>query len=319
MYESHFGLRQRPFRSSPDGSSYYPATGHETALASVLQALRQGDSLALLTGEPGMGKTLLCHGLPDRLDVEVASAFLPHSHFSDRASLLQAILFDLSLPYELGDARREQELRLGLMDFLLGQYTAGRRTVLLVDEAQHLGADLLEEIRLLTNLEGGSGAALQVVFVAQPAFLETLRRPGLEGFAQRLAVRARLEPLGLHEAADYLLYHVRLAGGRPERVFSDEALEVLARGSRGIPRLLNQAAHQALILAHGIGAACVDAEAALEALAMLGLEDGAQAVADGEIGNDELAPVEELEDTKPNVAQSPSVAQPGTNGTHRPA
>jgi type II secretory pathway predicted ATPase ExeA len=140
-----------------------------------------------------------------------------------------------------------------------------------VDEAQHLNPDLLEELRLLGNLESRQGKAVQVVLAAQLGLLDTLERPELACLRQRLTVRVRLAPLGLDEAADYLIHHLRRAGGRPERIVTDEALEVLARGAGGVPRQLNQAMHQALQLAHSAGAAQVDAEAAVEALALLGL------------------------------------------------
>ena len=269
MGASHFGLRQRPFPATPDPARYYPATSHERALARLLGGLGDGEGVVVLTGPPGTGKTLLCHCLLERLGSGVSIAFLTNSHVGDRAGLLQAILFDLSLPYE---ERGEQELRLALTDHLLRGYEAGRGTILIVDEAQHLTPDHLEELRLLGNLEARSGKALQVVLVGQPALLETLRLPELAALAQRLAVRAELEPLALQEAADYLLHHVRVAGGRPERLFADEALELLARQTGGVPRLLNQTAHQALNLAAEAGAAQVDAEAALEALAVLGLD-----------------------------------------------
>jgi len=273
MYESHFGLRQRPFRAAPDSDCYYPATTHERALARLLQAIHDDEGLLLVTGEPGTGKTLLCHRLLERLGAEVTSAFLTNSHFRDRAGLLQAILYDLSQPYAgLG----EQELRLALTDFLLNTYNSGRRAVILLDEAQHLTPDLLEELRLLGNLEARHGKAVQVVLLGQQGLAETLRRPELAGLGQRLAVRIQLEPFSVHEAADYLVHHLRTAGGKPEKILSDEALEVLARGTQGVPRLLNQAAHQALCLVHEAGGRTVDAEAALEALALLGLStDGA--------------------------------------------
>src|SRR5579872_1308208 len=143
MYESHFGLRQRPFPATPDHTCYYPATSHERALARLLRGLQDGEGLLLLTGAPGTGKTLLCHCLLDRLGAGTATAYLTNSHLGDRASLLQAILFDLALPYQ---GRGEQEMRLALTDHLLQGYTAGRRTALLIDEAQHLGPDLLEEV-----------------------------------------------------------------------------------------------------------------------------------------------------------------------------
>jgi type II secretory pathway predicted ATPase ExeA len=269
MYQSHFGLRQRPFRSTPDTACYYPATGHERALAQVLEAVADDEGLVLLTGAPGTGKTLLGHCLVERLGPEVTTAFLTNSHFRDRTGLLQALLYDLSLPYE---GRGEQELRLALTDYLLKNCQAGKRLVLLLDEAQHLSPDLLEELRLVGNLEARHSKAFQVVLLSQPCLEVLLRLPELASFNQRLAVRARLEPLGVQEAADYLVHQLRTAGGRPEDIFSDEALEVLARGTNGVPRLLNQTAHQALTLAASGEAALVDVEAAMEALAAFGLE-----------------------------------------------
>jgi type II secretory pathway predicted ATPase ExeA len=268
-YEAHFGLRRRPFRTTPDSEYYYPGTSHEAALARLLQAIDDKEGLALLTGEPGTGKTLLCHRLLERLGPNITSAFLTNSHLPDRTSLLQAILFELSQPYQ---GQREQELRLFLTENLLNNYSAGRQTVLIIDEAHHLGPELFEELRMLGNLAARHGRALQVILVAQPSLLTTLVRPELAVFSQRLAVRITLEPLGKHEAADYLVHHLRAVGGRPEKILTDEALDVLAAGTHGLPRLLNQAAHQALTIALSAEASIVDAEAAMEALAILGLE-----------------------------------------------
>ncbi len=268
MYETRFGLRQRPFPATPDALFYYPASTYEQALRRLALALDEGEGLVLLTGAPGSGKTLLCHRLIERLDPETAWAFLTNSHLATRKELLQAILFDLSLPY---DGQTEQELRLRLTEFLLRTYGEGRRTVLIVDEAQHLAPDLLEELRLLGNLEAGRRKALQIVLAAQPEFLNTLRLPELASFSQRLAARARLEPLGGEESIDYVLHQVRTAGGDAEAVFDREALEVLARDTQGVPRLINQAAHQALVLAHLGEADVVDVEPVMEALADLGL------------------------------------------------
>jgi type II secretory pathway predicted ATPase ExeA len=269
MYETRFGFRRRPFPATPDSRAYYPATSHERALGLLRRALGDGDGVALLTGAPGTGKTLVCHCLLERLGEGVTSAFLTNSHFGSRSALLQAILYDLSLPYE---GAGEQELRLRLTDYLLNNYRAGRRTVLVIDEAQHLGPDLLEELRLLGNLEGGRGRAVQVVLAGLPGLLETLRLPEMVALNQRVLARVWLDPLGVEEAVDYLLHHLRAAGGRPERVIAEDGLELLARHTGGVPRLLNQAAHQALSLADAADASLVDAEAALEALVLLGIE-----------------------------------------------
>lgn len=268
MYEAHFGLKRRPFGSTPDGDYYYPATSHERALSTLQAAILDLEGIAILTGEAGTGKTLLCHRLLERLGPDVSNVFLANSHFPNRTALLQSLLFDLSQPYQ---GLSEHELRLTFMDHLLKTFEASRRTVVIIDEAQHLDADLLEELRLLGNLEANHTRALQVVLVAQQGLLETLNRPESEGFRQRVAMRGALEPLDRHEAADYLVQHIRAAGGRAQTLFTDEALDVLSAGSRGIPRLLNQTSHQALLLAHSANVDSVDAEVALEALSILGL------------------------------------------------
>ncbi len=270
IYPTHFQLRQRPFPATPDPARYYPATSHERAIARLLGGLADGEGVLTLTGAPGTGKTLLCHCLLERLGSGKNIAFLTNGRAGSRAGLLQAILYDLSLPYE---GRGEQELRLALTEYLLKSYEEDRSTLLILDEAQDLTPDLLEELRLLGNLESRSGKAVQVVLVGHPTLMQTLRRPELAALWQRVAVRAEVEPLPLQEAADYLLHHVRVAGGKPERLFADEALELLSRQTGGVPRLLNQAAHQALRLAAEADAGQVDAEAALEALAMLGLAE----------------------------------------------
>jgi type II secretory pathway predicted ATPase ExeA len=268
---TRFGLRRRPFPNTPDASCYYPATSHEKALARLRLGLAEGEGVLLLLGEPGSGKTLLSHCLLERLGAGVHSAAVTNSHLSDRTALLQAILFDLALPYQ---GRSEQEMRLALTEHLLQTFAAGSPTLLLIDEAHHLKPELLEELRLLGNLESGGGRALQIVLLGQPSLAEKLLLPELTSLRQRIAIRAELRPLEVQEAADYLLHHVRLAGGRPDELFSDEALETLARACRGLPRLLNQAGHVCLAVAAAADVGQVDAEVALEALTALGLEEG---------------------------------------------
>jgi type II secretory pathway predicted ATPase ExeA len=296
MYEEHFGLRHRPFRTTPDSGSYYPATGHEVVLAQLLQAISQDEGLVCVTGCPGTGKTLLCHRLLERLGADVTSAFLTNSHFRDRSALLQAILYDLTQPYE---EQSEQELRLTLTDFLLKNYGAGKRAVLIVDEAQHLSGDLLEELRLLGNLEASDGKAMQTVLVAQPEFLEKLERPDLAVLRQRLALRLELVPFTTEEAGDYVLNQIRCAGARPEAVIGEEALGILAGAAHGIPRLLNQLGNQSLTLACQNGSSEVDAEAILEALATLGWqapEDETETEAQMPTANDSTPDTEAAEE-----------------------
>lgn len=278
MYQQRFGLKRRPFPPTPDSSLYYPATPHEQAVASLLGAIREDEGLALLVGEPGTGKTLVGQICLERLGEEAVSAFLPHSRFGDRVGLLQTILFDLALPYE---DNVEQILRLRLTDHALKTAAAGKRFVVVVDEAHHLSVDLLEELRLLGNLEAGR-KAFQVVCLAQSALLVTLKQPALTTWNQRLAVRVGLPALANEEAHDYLLHHLRLAGGRPDAVFEDPALDTLVQATRGVPRVLNQAAQQALQLADAAELKRVDVECALEALGALGIEPDEPGAADAE-------------------------------------
>ncbi len=285
MYEKRFGLQRRPFPPTLDTALYYPSTIHEFALAALARGIAEDEGFVLLTGAPGTGKTLLGYTLLDRLDKTIASAFLTNSHFADRSALLQAILYDLGLPHE---AATEQLLRLRLTEQLLKNCAAERRTLIVIDEAHHLTADLLEELRLLANLEAGSFKAIQIVLIAQPHVMQMLQQPGLESLRQRIAVKPILGAMEIEEAFDYLLHHLRLAGGKPDKIFEDTALEVLARGTHGIPRCLNQAAHQALTLADDGELAKVDAEAALEALSLLGLaadEEAGESTTENESGH----------------------------------
>ena len=269
MYETHFGFRQRPFRPVPDTSCYYPATSHEQALTRLQQALAEEEGLVLLTSGPGLGKTLLCRCLLKRLGEEVVSAFLTNSHFSSRAGFLQAILFDLSLPFE---GRSEQALRLALTDYLLTQYASGKKTILIVDEAQYLTADLLEELRLLGNLEARQGKALQVVLAAQPFLSETLGLAELASFRQRLAVRLALEPMNVDEAADYLVHRAADGGGPAPGHHGRRGSGPAGPGGRGYSATTESSSPPGSVPdLHGRRHQ-VDAEAVLEALNMLDLE-----------------------------------------------
>ena len=268
MYEARFGLKRRPFPPTPDSSLYYPSTPHEQALAPLLRSVDDDEGLMLLIGEPGTGKTLIGQVFLERLGEKVVNAFVPHGQFANRLALLQAILFDLSLPY---DENTEQLLRLRLTAFALKNAAEGKRFVIVVDEAHLLTPELLEELRLLGNLEAGR-KAVQIVGLAQPRIQDTLKQPGLATWNQRLGVRMFLPALTLEDSLDYLQQHLRLAGARPDDVIDEAAREAIAQATRGVPRLLNQAAHQSLLLAEAADLHRVDVECAMEALTMLGLE-----------------------------------------------
>lgn len=265
---TRFGLTCRPFPSTPDLGLYYPATPHEQAVGTLVRAINADEAPCVLLGEPGVGKSLVGQVVVERLGESAVCSFLPHAHFADRAALLQTLLYDLGLPHDEGS---EQTLRLRLTDFALKTCAEGKRLVAIIDEAHLLSVEHLEELRLLGNLEAGR-KAFQVVCLAQNRLLETLKDPRLAAWNQRVAVRIFLPALTFEDAVDYLAHHLRVAGGRPGTTMDDEAIESIARACHGVPRLLNQAANQAFLLAESAQLDAVDSECALEALSLLGLE-----------------------------------------------
>lgn len=266
---SHFGLARRPFRPAADPSAYFPAPGHETAAAELDAAFARREPFVLLDGEPGTGKTLVARRWLGRLPTAVPRSVLPTVHAARPADLLQAILFDMTQPYQ---GLSEQELRLAVTAHLLAAAEGGLPTVLLVDEAQHLTAAALEELRLLANLDTPAGAAAVAVLVAQPTLRDALARPAYAALAQRIAARACVEPLSADQSVAYLRHQIELAGGDPSEVFDPESFDLLARACGGVPRVLNQAAAAAGELAAAAGSDTIDAEAAVEALGRLGIE-----------------------------------------------
>lgn len=266
MNLAYFHLHARPFRPTPDTLAYYPAATHETALTRLMQAIANDEGIAILTGAPGTGKTLIGHLLLDRLG-DLSASFITNCRFGSRSEMLRSLLFDLAQPHV---NMSEQELRFAITEYLLGNLAHERRTLLLLDEAQDLTPDLLEELRLMSNLETSQGKSVHIVLIGQPVLLEALHRPELAALQQRIATRLQLEMLSAPEAIAYLKHQVRVAGGEPEQVFSAEALSILAERTAGVPRLLNQAATTCLHLAETAAADAIDAEVALEALATLG-------------------------------------------------
>jgi type II secretory pathway predicted ATPase ExeA len=265
---SHFGLARRPFRPAADPSAYFAAPGHEAAAADLDAAFSRREPFVLLDGDPGTGKTLVARRWLGRLPTAVPRAVLPTVHHARPADLLQAILFDLNQPYQ---GLTEQELRLAVTNQFLAAAEGGLPTVLLIDEAQHLTAEALEELRLLANLDTPAGCAAVVVLVAPPALREMLSRPEHAALAQRIAARPRVEPLTAEQSIRYLRHQIESAGGNPSEVFDDEAVDLLARACGGVPRVLNQAAAAAGELAAAAGSETIDAEAAVEGLGKMGI------------------------------------------------
>lgn len=261
---SHLGLARRPFWPAVDTGSYFPAASHEAALAGVAAAFARREAAALVLGAPGLGKSLLTRLWLERLPESTPRVVLANLQANRAADLLQAILFDLNLPY-LGLG--EQELRLAVTEQLLVQAAQDSPLVLVVDEAQNLGPAALEELRLLGNIESHGGAALFTLLASQSPL------NGNHGFSQRLGAECELESLTVEESAAYLGHQVKHAGGDLYELFDGEAVTLLTGSCRGVPRLLNRAATLAAELARQGESETIDVEAAMEAVGRLGLDE----------------------------------------------
>jgi type II secretory pathway predicted ATPase ExeA len=268
MYHNFFGMKQRPFGDTLQLRNLFAASGQEEALATLRYSITQGRGIGLLTGPSGIGKTLVCHRLTSSLESAFTTAMITNTNMATIKALYQAILYDLSLPYHGLD---EQELRLTLTDFLLRRYAGGGRTVLIIDEAQNLSVPLLEELRMLCNLEGETDKVFQMVLVGHSRLLGVLRSPEIETLNQRIGARATLCPLGDEETVQYIQHQLQCAGVLPDEIFTYDAMTAVYEASGGIPRVINQLCEHALLLTYVSESHRVDSHAVEKASTELGL------------------------------------------------
>jgi len=250
MYAAYFGLTERPFSLAPDPRYLYLSDVHREALAHLLYGLGEGGSFVQLTGEVGTGKTTVCRALLEQLppDVDVAMIFNPRL---TSVELLAAVCDELRVSYQSGTTSLKVLVD-ALSQALLDAHARGRRTVLIIDEAQNLSARVLEEIRLLTNLETTKEKLLQVILIGQPELAELLARRNLRQLAQRVTARYHLRSFTEEETRRYVQHRMEIAGQR-QPIFTRLALHAAHRLSRGVPRLLNTICDRALLGAYATG------------------------------------------------------------------
>jgi Type II secretory pathway, component ExeA (predicted ATPase) len=272
MYEEYFSLKERPFSLTPDPDFLFLSGSHQRALDHLLFGLESGEGFIVVTGDIGVGKTTVCRALLRRLPERFATALVVNTLLTEK-ELLRTVLDDFGVPVPDGTRK---DLLDALNRFLLAEAEAGRRPVLIIDEAQNLAPPLLEQVRLLSNLETEKRKLLQIVLFGQKELQEKLRLPQLRQFDQRITVRATILPLDLRETSRYIQHRMSVAGAAGSTFLSPAAERLLHRRSRGVPRRINQLCDRALLAACVRNAARVEREDVVRAAASL--SDGSKRV-----------------------------------------
>ena len=246
MYKEFFGLKADPFNVNPDPRYLFLTRHSEEALACLTYGIQSRKGFVLLTGEVGTGKTTLINKLLEWLRLQqVATAFIFNSRMNV-PQFMDYMMADFGIPC---DSRAKSQVLLRLYNWLLDRYRAGETAVLVVDEAQNLSDEVLEEVRMLTNLETFTEKLLQIVLVGQPELEQRLKQPHLRQLRQRLTLRAKTHPLTLEETKAYIVQRLRIAGSNGQMIFDPEAVNVIYRHAHGIPRVINLLCEHCLVSA----------------------------------------------------------------------
>jgi general secretion pathway protein A len=256
MYTSHFGLTEEPFSISPDPRYLYMSERHREGLAHLVYGIRQPGGFVQLTGEVGTGKTTLCRCLLEQLPPEVTVALILNPRLSV-VEFLATACDELRVAYPAGTTSIKVLVD-SLHGCLLDAHARGRRCVLIVDEAQNLSVEVLEQVRLLTNLETATEKLLQIILIGQPELLRVLGQPQLRQLAQRITARYHLEPFSARETRAYIRHRLQVAGGSGA-LFTPAAMRWVCHLSDGVPRLINILCDRALLGAYAHDRTRVDA------------------------------------------------------------
>ena len=248
MYESFYGLREKPFSLLPDPSYLYLSDKHQMALSLLEYSFLNQAGFCVISGATGAGKTTLIRHLLNQFGNHVSVGLITNTHQSF-GELLRWILMAFNLNYHTDS---QPQLYQTFVNYLIEQYGKNRNTILIVDEAQNMSVETLEELRMLSNINTDKDQVLQIILVGQPGLRDKLRRPELEQFAQRIAVDYHLEPLNQEEAHNYIRHRLTVAGGDPE-IFTKEANDAVYRYSGGTPRLINLLCESVLVYGYAEG------------------------------------------------------------------
>lgn len=243
MYEDFYGLKEKPFSLTPDPRFLYLSESHRFALDHLIYGITQREGFMLITGDVGTGKTTICRTLLERLDEQTKTALILNPQMSE-TELLLSILSEFGITFS---SNSKKEIIDRLNQFLLDQLAFGGGAVLIIDEAQNLSLPVLEQIRLLSNLETEKEKLLQIILVGQPELRDKLNLPVLRQLNQRISVRYHLRPLKKNEIKKYIDHRLMVAGSPGNIVFSRRALSLIFKYSGGVPRLVNLLADRAML------------------------------------------------------------------------
>jgi type II secretory pathway predicted ATPase ExeA len=269
MYRRFYGFTKRPFGLTPDPSFLYLTPGHREALAQLTYGIQEKKGFIVLTGEVGTGKTTLLRALLTRLQKDTAVAYAVNSTLSFD-DLLEYLLEDLGVAN--AGMRRSQRL-MALYRFLTEQHRAGHNNLLILDEAQNLDLETLEQIRLLSNFETMSEKIVQVVLAGQPELMRRLALPELRQLRQRIALRCRIHPMTPEETEGYIADRLRIAGGSNPNLFTPEAIKAITAYSGGVPRVVNIVCDHCLLAGYANEVRRIDAAIAQLAIEYLEEQD----------------------------------------------
>jgi len=243
VYKNFYEFKEYPFNITSDPAFFFASKRHSEAFSHLIYGIEQRKGIIVVTGEIGTGKTTLCRTLINQLDQKIKTALILQPNFSE-LQLLQLIIKDLGIE---GRLRNKYNFILALNDFLLEEAAQGHNVVVIIDEAQNLKPNQLEQIRLLSNLETEKEKLLQIVLVGQPELLEKLKLHSLRQINQRIAVRYHILPLDRQEVRDYIAHRLRVARVPDRLQFTPEAIEEIYLRSQGTPRLVNIICDRALL------------------------------------------------------------------------
>jgi MSHA biogenesis protein MshM len=254
LYLEHFGLREPPFRITPHTDFFFTGANRGPTLDALIYAITQDEGIVKVTGEVGSGKTMLCRMLLERLPADVESLYLANPSLS-RHEILGAIADELGIP---ADGRTTHSMIRTLQDALVERYAAGKRVVIMIDEAHAMPAESLEEIRLLSNLESKATKLLQIALFAQPELDDRLAANDMRQLRERITQHFNLAPLKVAEVGGYVEFRLRAAGYRGPTPFTARAIDLIAKISEGLSRRINILADKALLAAYSGGGHQVD-------------------------------------------------------------